>query len=465
VSKSSPAAKNRYVCIPPGQVPGVSGLNTVGPDLRSSLMRKFLWPIMRAPWRFARLKDSPDGKDESIHSFASRMLGEEMATTVGSAIIHGIYAADSRQISAHSTLPFWSPKNRNRVLTNTQSDIHSDVLQPIPNIGHLGDMLKDVSVYSFKRGSETLPRALAQHLESRSNVQIFRSSPILNLLMRKDHTFEVRDISQFIRKYSLNHIYQLSYLTTHSTASSTIANPTHIVSALPLPTFHRITQPNSPYPYPESQNIIPHLTANSSSTVHVLNLIFPCPPCEVHPPGFGYLIPRPQEGYPSESSDEQPGILGVVFDSCSTSQQDEPGNNTSPEEWYTQGSHTKITVMLGGPYPLYIPPSVPTTSPPQTSLPTPLPHSIQIILNHISQHLSRRTLPKPIYYRLWRNESCIPTYEVGHLERMREMRGVLRKSVCEGGFGGKVEVVGAGVGGVSVSDCVLAGRNVGMGWL
>lgn len=248
------------------------------------------------------------------------------------------------------------------------------------------------------------------------------------------------------------------------------ANSTHIVSALPLSALHRITQPQLAKDHaasPTSQNAtsLPHLTTNSSSTVHVLNLIFPCPPCEIHPPGFGYLIPRPREGYPSQATDEHPGILGVVFDSCSTSEQDEPSMST--EEWYTKGPHTKITVMLGGPYPLYIPPTVPTSPPlDQPSTSPPLPHQIQIILNHITSHLSpSRPLPKPIYYRLWRNENCIPTYSIGHLDRMKEMMRVLNTSVSEGGWGGRVEVVGAGVGGVSVPDCVLAGRNAGLKWL
>ncbi|KAF9444676.1 Protoporphyrinogen oxidase [Macrolepiota fuliginosa MF-IS2] len=453
ISKSSPAAKKRYVYIPPGQLRGVSGLNTVGLDLSSPLMKKFLWPTLRAPLRYFLRKDAQDGNDESIHSFASRILGEEMATAVGSAVLHGVYAADSRQLSAHSTLPFWSPKSRNQFLTNPHSTIESDVVQPLPNIGALGETLKDVAVYSFKNGNETLTRALEQHLEQRSNAHIFRESPILNLLMRKDHT------------------YELSYLTTHKRSTFTAANPTHVVSALPLPTFHAITQSKptkDTSPYPTSANIttslssIPHLTTNTSSSVHVLNLVFPVPPSEIHPPGFGYLIPRPREGYPSQASDEQPGILGVVFDSCSTSQQDEPG--MTPEEWYENGTHTKVTVMLGGPYPLYIPSTMPVSPPSSPHGNVEIPIHIRTILRHISKHLSR-PLPDPIYYRLWRNDNCIPTYSIGHRERMREMQKVLRRDVSEGGWGGRVEVIGAGVSGVSVPDCVLAGRNAGLRWL
>jgi oxygen-dependent protoporphyrinogen oxidase len=48
----------------------------------------------------------------------------------------------------------------------------------------------------------------------------------------------------------------------------------------------------------------------------------------------------------------------------------------------------------------------------------------------------------------------------GHLERMAELQEVLGGGPWEG----RMEVVGAGVGGVSVGDCVEAGRRVGMGW-
>lgn len=47
---------------------------------------------------------------------------------------------------------------------------------------------------------------------------------------------------------------------------------------------------------------------------------------------------------------------------------------------------------------------------------------------------------------------------------MDELRAVLKKDASEGGFAGRMEVIGAGVGGVSVGDCVEQGRNVGSGW-
>jgi oxygen-dependent protoporphyrinogen oxidase len=128
----------------------------------------------------------------------SRILGDEMATALGSALIHGIYAADSRQLSAHATLPFWSPKDRKKFLENPVSSFESDVLQPLPNVGHLHDKLDHASAYSFKNGIETLARALEEQLEARSNVQIFRESPVLSLLMRKDRTMNVRRSTFFL---------------------------------------------------------------------------------------------------------------------------------------------------------------------------------------------------------------------------------------------------------------------------
>ncbi|XP_006463343.1 hypothetical protein AGABI2DRAFT_208052 [Agaricus bisporus var. bisporus H97] len=439
VPKSSPASKNRYVYIRPGQLPGFSGLCVVGP----SLLRQFLWPIIRAPLRYALYKNAP--KDESVDSFMSRILGDDMATALGSALIHGIYAADSRQLSAHATLPFFSSKDRKKFLENPVSNFESDVLQPWPNVGNLYNKLEHASAFSFKDGMETLTRALEEHLEAKSNVQIFRESPVLSLAMRKDRTM------------------QLSYLRSGSTSTSiSTVNLTHVVSALPLPTLHTITQPrntNDTFP----SNVPLHLNANPSSSVHVLNLVFPGPPVNIHPSGFGYLIPRPREGYPTQATDAQPGILGVVFDSCTCSEQDD--SNLTPEEWYHKGTHTKITVMLDGPYPLYIPPTTPNFL---TST-TDIPHPIQIILKHLSTHFSQLksnyALPPPTYYHLWRNVNCIPTYLPGHRSRMDEMKTMLKKDVSEGGWNGKLEVIGAGVDGVSVPDCLLAGRNAGLSWL
>lgn len=82
------------------------------------------------------------------------------------------------------------------------------------------------------------------------------------------------------------------------------------------------------------------------------------------------------------------------------------------------------------------------------------------LLSHLASHLGGVTLPEVLYSRIQNQKDCIPTFAPGHLERMGELRRVLR----EGPWKGRLEVIGAGVGGVSVGDCVEAGRNVGVNW-
>ena len=165
----------------------------------------------------------------------------------------------------------------------------------------------------------------------------------------------------------------------------------------------------------------------------VLNLVFGRPSREIHPPGFGYLVPRPVGGY----SGDDMGILGTVFDSCSLGAQDDVPQASS--------GITKMTVMLGGPY-------LSTTSSSFTEA------DLARVLEILTFQLGRFSpLPDPIYWRAWENAECIPVLGVGHLGRIEEMR----QAVDMVGWGGRLEVVGAGVGGVSVGDCLEAGRRVG----
>jgi oxygen-dependent protoporphyrinogen oxidase len=220
----------------------------------------------------------------------------------------------------------------------------------------------------------------------------------------------------------------------------------HAVSALPLPILHQLTSK------PDS---IPHLNENPTSTVHVVNLVFPSPPKAIHPEGFGYLVPRPPSGYPDPSTTSAPGILGTVFDSCSLHAQDLPHTN----DYYNKASHTKLTVMTGGPYPtLPLPPHLSSSE--LFADPGPIPPYIRSLIDTLQIQLGRE-LPEPIYWRIWNNEDCIPTLTPGHLDRMQEMKKVL----TGGGWGRKLAVVGAGVGDVSVGDCVEAGRRVGRDWV
>jgi oxygen-dependent protoporphyrinogen oxidase len=173
---------------------------------------------------------------------------------------------------------------------------------------------------------------------------------------------------------------------------------------------------------------LPYLTTNPFSSVTAINLVFPGA-AKIFPPGFGYLVCRPEDDYPADDA----GILGVTFDSGTLSAQDTlvPGESV-----------TKVTVLMGGPH-----------RAPDTALP--------VVLAHLQYHLNRRkALPEPLLVRTWTHRECIPTPLPGHLERMRK----LQEALGDKAWGGRMEVVGAGVKGVSVGDCVESGRMVGMAW-
>lgn len=176
-----------------------------------------------------------------------------------------------------------------------------------------------------------------------------------------------------------------------------------------------------------------------------MNIVFPPTKQRIHPPGFGYLVPRPLAGYhvPGTAS----GFLGTVFDSCALSAQDvqEPAIGNS-------GSFTKLTVMLGGPFPI-------------TSSHTNIENVVAQLQHHLSPIIHRhagKRLPWPAYYEAIEQRNCIPVPTVGHLQRMAELLEKLRDPA--GPWKGRLEVIGAGVGGVSVGDCIDAGRKIGQDW-
>lgn len=108
-----------------------------------------------------------------------------------------------------------------------------------------------------------------------------------------------------------------------------------------------------------------------------------------------------------------------------------------------------MTVMMGGPNPI-----------------TPSHTDLDAVLKQLSVHLTApddflKVLPDPIYTRTHRHVDCIPTPTPGHLERMEELKVTLAKGV----WSGRLEVIGAGVRGVSLGECVESGKRVGENWI
>ncbi|KAI9069094.1 Protoporphyrinogen oxidase [Trametes sanguinea] len=414
VPRSAPAAKNRFL-----HIPGTRGLTKIPSSLPSVLvspLAKILVPALLADFR---RRDGPvlnasQPDDESVDAFLTRHFGPEFAEVFGSALIHGIYAADSRQLSIRSAFPAMCRLEENGKGSIVRGAI-SDILSrgetsegPTYDLGNVGQLMKGVSVYSFRDGMQTLTDAMARHLKQQEHVAIVQGDGASALAKTASGDGFQTGIPGQYRTESLS-----------GTSGQSTSSPDASIPS-PLPP-------------------LPHLLANASSSVTVVNLVFPPSDTPIHPDGFGYLIPRPRQGYPLPPGSTL-GMLGTVFDSSALGGQDISicADHRSPK-------FTKVTVMLGGPYG---PPSPSPESP--DFLPT--------LLSTLQEHLGHdQPLPEPRLVRIREHRDCIPTLTVGHVERMGELRAAVKEK-----WGENAVVIGASVGGVSVGDCIESGRRAAL---
>ncbi|KAL1693384.1 hypothetical protein GGG16DRAFT_88644 [Schizophyllum commune] len=402
VPRTSPSAKNKYF-----HMPGQRGLLAVPSSFKGLVSSPLGACLTRAVAKEAMaFSNRDDLKDESFDSFLCRRFTAEFAEKVGSALVHGIFAADSRKLSVRAAFPVlweaeeygWGSVVRGFIRGRREEDVEESYYISNP----VQKAMEETAVFSFRDGMDTVARATEHHLLKLKNITILKGADVKSLGVNpKDKSIEITTTSPELPEL----------------------RPTHVVSTLPLPALHRVLTPTSN---------LPHLTTNPYSTVTVYNLIFRTDtPTPIHPAGFGYLIPRPPGGYEQPQANKE-GILGCVFDSCALSAQDVMPGPTK---------YTKMTVMAGGPY-------------------QNRPPALDTVLQALARHLDWPKVYEPVYTRVRENRDCIPVPAPGHLERVAELRAALK----EGEWRGRMEVVGAGVGGVSVGDCVEAGRWVGEGW-
>lgn len=115
-------------------------------------------------------------EDDSLEHFLAVRLGPELARTLGSALVHGIYAADSRELSVRAAFPsLWEAANRGNgsfvrgMLSSPSSAATSDNAY---DLGSVHDLMQGASVYSFRNGMLTLVEAMVSALEKCSNAKL-----------------------------------------------------------------------------------------------------------------------------------------------------------------------------------------------------------------------------------------------------------------------------------------------------
>jgi len=188
VANSEPAAQTRFLHIS-GSRSGLSPLPSP-----SSLLSLITSPVSGKIFKglqrdFWTAYNRPNVEDESVDAFFVRRFGPEFARIFASALVHGIYATDSRKLSLRAAYPMlWNaeaygggsvvwgalkpkPKPKKPVDDSSSYELGSS----------LPELMKDAAVYSFKGGISALSGALVEALKSRSNVEVRTGDPVSSL--------------------------------------------------------------------------------------------------------------------------------------------------------------------------------------------------------------------------------------------------------------------------------------------
>nr|KAF6268508.1 protoporphyrinogen oxidase [Pipistrellus kuhlii] len=279
-----PAARNRFLY-------AGGALHALPAGLRGLLRPS---PPFSKPLLWAGLRDltAPQSRDpdETVHSFAERRLGPEVAALAADSLCRGVFAGSSQELSVRSCFPslFQAEQAHRSVLlglllgTGQSSQPDSALIRQA--------RAERWSQWSLRGGLEMLPQALTTHLTERG-VTVLRGHPACGLSLQAGRW-----------KVSLG---------------DSCLEADHVISALPASVLSKLLPA-------EAAPLARVLGTIRAVSVAVVNLQYQGAQLPVQ--GFGHLVP----------SSEDPGVLGIVYDSVAFPEQDgsPPG--------------LRVTVMLGG---------------------------------------------------------------------------------------------------------------------
>ncbi|GAK68420.1 DUF185-domain-containing protein [Moesziomyces antarcticus] len=436
VPKTAPSAQNRYLYFPdrlaklPSSIPSLLSALFKLPFLRAivpSIMReprvpsRFLRPRSESQAEKKRLQQRELLDDESVDSFVSRRFGKGVAENLVSAVIHGIYAGDTRKLSVRAVMPFlWEAERvHGSVLRSMLPAKRNKRHRPLPEpeaaakaakedrLKHveqqlgkqLVDSFKGISVYSFPEGVQEIVAALEQRLAALPNVQL--------------------RTNESVRAISIDESGKL----TLTTASGESIEADRVISSIPSSKLADILPSDE----------LPHLKHNPAANVAVVNVVIsPSAAAEagralVPVQGFGYLIPR-------TTPDNEDGILGVVFDSDAVPDQDAAEPSRRP---------VKLTVMMGGAHWAGLE-QLPGEDEVKARAVRALSRQLGIDAD-LLRDASKVTIKATMQHE------CIPWYLVGHPVRMAQLHKALAGNAD---LAHRLTLVGASYTGVSLNDCV-----------
>jgi oxygen-dependent protoporphyrinogen oxidase len=147
-----------------------------------------------------RLGNRPeDVTDESVDSFLTRRFGADFARKFGSALVHGVYAADSRDLSIRAAFPvMWAGEDESKssvlggmfVSSFNKEKTLALEREKSYDLGKVKTDMQGISVYSFKDGLSTLVRAIEARLKENVNVKILTDTAVRQIVP-EDEGFQV----------------------------------------------------------------------------------------------------------------------------------------------------------------------------------------------------------------------------------------------------------------------------------
>lgn len=217
--------------------------------------------ILRAVLRevFTGANRPPSIMDESVDSFFTRRFGADFARVLGSALVHGIYAADSRQLSVRAAFPsMWEAEERGagsvimgelgpRAWISASRRSREAKARAEAEAWELGKdaafekQLKGAALISFKDGMESLIDGLLASLRRLPNVSLNHHCNISSLA-RDGSIFKVCVMSRSLST-------SLNGLSAANRRRSLPAYPCHICASFAHIADYPCTGPAAPTPH------------------------------------------------------------------------------------------------------------------------------------------------------------------------------------------------------------------------
>jgi protoporphyrinogen oxidase len=260
-----PASKYRYLFYPDEIHLLPNNLKALWSERHKEHMAGVPSSLFKEPF----IRNSAETDDESIHDFFERRFGPSIANHFASALVHGIYAGDSRQLSMRSCFPaLWDMEHRYGSLLlgmyrhgysqHAKGDkaLADNFKSQIEDKRRL-KLLEDSALWTMQGGMAALPAMLERKLTMAPNVTILRNT-------------ELSSIESTVDGVAVRFLMNFGTLTysTHSYTSRTVKPYKPAPSSLPS-----ASTPSRSSPQLSSRSTLFHPSLSKSSTSSSLAIL------------------------------------------------------------------------------------------------------------------------------------------------------------------------------------------------